>query len=204
MSEAAAVEKISWSVKRSRELFSIPVIDGQNVDDESQKLHIQVKFRSRYDKIPEIQPSQLQTNSKKTKVEEEHDISETKVDIVMTGHPYPSTEGVDVNNELDMSKMVEDVVENMKETNLQATNQNMQKASAALVEYKKETKFANEFGSTAIIRRRHAVEVPKPQWHAPWKLKRVIAGHLGWVRAIAVDPTNEWFVTGAADRSIKV
>jgi pleiotropic regulator 1 len=35
-------------------------------------------------------------------------------------------------------------------------------------------------------------------------LKTVISGHLGWVRAIAVDPSNEWFVTGAADRSIKV
>lgn len=44
----------------------------------------------------------------------------------------------------------------------------------------------------------------KPQWHAPWKLHRVISGHLGWVRAITVDPANEWFVTGSADRTIKV
>lgn len=54
------------------------------------------------------------------------------------------------------------------------------------------------------ITRRRAAEVPKPKWHAPWKLKRVISGHLGWVRAIAIDPTNDWFVTGAADRTIKV
>ena len=33
---------------------------------------------------------------------------------------------------------------------------------------------------------------------------RVISGHLGWVRAIAVDPTNEWFATGSADRTIKI
>ena len=32
----------------------------------------------------------------------------------------------------------------------------------------------------------------------------VISGHLGWVRAIAFDPSNEWFCTGAADRTIKV
>lgn len=46
-------------------------------------------------------------------------------------------------------------------------------------------------------------DLPKPEWHAPWKLMRVISGHLGWVRAIAVDPTNDWFVTGSADRTIK-
>ena len=44
----------------------------------------------------------------------------------------------------------------------------------------------------------------KPKWHAPWKLYRVIAGHLGWVRCCAVEPGNEWFATGSADRVIKV
>ena len=33
---------------------------------------------------------------------------------------------------------------------------------------------------------------------------KVISGHLGWVRCIAVEPGNEWFVTGAGDRVIKV
>ena len=32
----------------------------------------------------------------------------------------------------------------------------------------------------------------------------MISGHLGWVRCIAVEPGNEWFVTGAADRVIKI
>ena len=60
-------------------------------------------------------------------------------------------------------------------------------------------------GRTLGIRRNQVgLDVPKPEWHAPWKLMRVVSGHLGWVRAIAVDPTNEWFVTGSADRTIKV
>lgn len=46
--------------------------------------------------------------------------------------------------------------------------------------------------------------IPKPKWHAPWKLMRVISGHLGWVRCVAVEPGNEWFATGAADRVIKI
>ncbi len=33
---------------------------------------------------------------------------------------------------------------------------------------------------------------------------RVISGHLGWVRCIALDPSNEWFATGSGDRTIKV
>lgn len=49
-----------------------------------------------------------------------------------------------------------------------------------------------------------APSIPKPTWHAPWKLSRVISGHLGWVRCIAVEPGNEWFATGAGDRVIKI
>ncbi|XP_026677688.1 pleiotropic regulator 1 [Diaphorina citri] len=49
-----------------------------------------------------------------------------------------------------------------------------------------------------------ALPMPKPQWHAPWKLYRVISGHLGWVRCVAVEPGNEWFATGSADKIIKV
>jgi len=57
--------------------------------------------------------------------------------------------------------------------------------------------------STALaLRNPYALE--KPEWHPPWKLMRVISGHLGWVRAIAVDHSNEWFVTGSADRTIKI
>ncbi|KAI3654925.1 hypothetical protein MP228_000305 [Amoeboaphelidium protococcarum] len=47
-------------------------------------------------------------------------------------------------------------------------------------------------------------DVPRPEWHAPWKLARVIGGHVGWVRCVAVDHTNEWFATGSADRMIKI
>lgn len=35
-------------------------------------------------------------------------------------------------------------------------------------------------------------------------VEQVISGHLGWVRCIAVEPGNQWFVTGSADRTIKV
>ncbi|KAF8907071.1 WD40-repeat-containing domain protein [Gymnopilus junonius] len=44
----------------------------------------------------------------------------------------------------------------------------------------------------------------KPEYHPPWKLMRVISGHLGWVRSVAVEPGNQWFATGAGDRVIKI
>jgi pleiotropic regulator 1 len=44
----------------------------------------------------------------------------------------------------------------------------------------------------------------QPTPHAQWKLTRVISGHLGWVRSVAVEPGNQWFATGAGDRVIKI
>ena len=57
--------------------------------------------------------------------------------------------------------------------------------------------------STSLIRR-DAIREEKPEWAPPWRLYRVLSGHLGWVRAIAVEPDNAWFATGAGDRTIKI
>lgn len=55
------------------------------------------------------------------------------------------------------------------------------------------------------LKRRQLDKTAKPEtFHPRWKLSRVIAGHLGWVRSIAVEPGNQWFATGAGDRMIKV
>ena len=58
--------------------------------------------------------------------------------------------------------------------------------------------------SNSLIMRKQPPKVQTPQWHAPWELSAVISGHLGWVRAIALDASNEWFATGSADRTIKI
>jgi len=51
---------------------------------------------------------------------------------------------------------------------------------------------------------RNRPSIPKPVWHPPWKLMRVISGHEGWVRTVAVDATNQWFASGGNDRLIKI
>ncbi|MES1915962.1 MAG: Pleiotropic regulator 1, partial [Cercozoa sp. M6MM] len=48
-----------------------------------------------------------------------------------------------------------------------------------------------------------ARDAEKPRWHAPWRIRSVLAGHQGWVRCVDVDVSNEWFATGAADRTVK-
>ncbi|KAJ9651646.1 pre-mRNA-splicing factor prp46 [Neophaeococcomyces mojaviensis] len=59
-------------------------------------------------------------------------------------------------------------------------------------------------GTPTSLVRRPNMQQPKPEWHAPWKLMRVISGHLGWVRTLAIDPDNQYFVSGAGDRTIKI
>jgi len=57
--------------------------------------------------------------------------------------------------------------------------------------------------ATSLVRR-DTVRQLRPEWHAPWKLMRVISGSLGWVRSLAVEPGNQWFASGAGDRTIKL
>lgn len=59
--------------------------------------------------------------------------------------------------------------------------------------------------TTSLMRMSEAMSAqPRPEWHKPWKLHKVISGHLGWVRSVAVEPNNKWFVSGSGDRTIKV
>jgi hypothetical protein len=55
-----------------------------------------------------------------------------------------------------------------------------------------------------LIASKRELDDVRPEWHAPWKLMRVISAHSGWVRALAVDHSNEWFATGSVDRTIKI
>ncbi|EIW71516.1 hypothetical protein TREMEDRAFT_27014 [Tremella mesenterica DSM 1558] len=79
----------------------------------------------------------------------------------------------------------------------------------SLVKYRHQQGFSAEGGqaasrlSQALMRKKEAREI-KPEYHAQWKLSRVISGHMGWVRALTVDPGNQWFATGAGDRVIKI
>ncbi|AGO11385.1 AaceriACR137Wp [[Ashbya] aceris (nom. inval.)] len=64
--------------------------------------------------------------------------------------------------------------------------------------------YQGEAEMSALARYEEVVS-QQPQWHAPWKLTRVINGHTGWVRCVSVDPVdNAWFATGSNDSTIRV
>lgn len=78
-------------------------------------------------------------------------------------------------------------------------------SSALAIRHKPNTNTpdASTSSSTSLINPDFYVQ-EKPEWHAPWKLMRVISGHLGWVRSVCVEPDNQWFATGSSDRTIKI
>ena len=59
----------------------------------------------------------------------------------------------------------------------------------------------NRNATSSSLVRKDTVRQTKPEWHQPWKVSRVMAGHMGWVRSLAVDPDNRFFASGAADRT---
>ncbi|XP_020298486.1 pleiotropic regulator 1-like [Pseudomyrmex gracilis] len=78
-------------------------------------------------------------------------------------------------------------------------------SGAVVVSHIQNTKKVDNITNSALtIPQKKIPSMAKPKWHAPWKLYRVISGHLGWVRCCAVEPGNEWFATGSADRVIKI
>ncbi|KJH46025.1 WD domain, G-beta repeat protein [Dictyocaulus viviparus] len=66
------------------------------------------------------------------------------------------------------------------------------------------TNARTEENTTRALLPLRAPMMVKPKWHAPWKLYRVISGHTGWVRAVDVEPLNQWFASGGGDRIIKI
>jgi pleiotropic regulator 1 len=78
------------------------------------------------------------------------------------------------------------------------------RSSTALVLAQKQNGDGLPQAQTKSLIQRPNMAQPRPDWHAPWKLMRVISGHIGWVRALAVEPNNQWFASGAGDRTIKI
>lgn len=51
---------------------------------------------------------------------------------------------------------------------------------------------------------RGAENRPAPKPHRQWYNYCTLTGHNAWVRAVAVDPSNDFFITGSTDRMLKI
>lgn len=74
----------------------------------------------------------------------------------------------------------------------------------ALVPKEVQSTFSSRSGLSSALALHKQTRTIKPQFHPQWKLVRVISGHLGWVRSLAVEPGNKWFASGAGDRVVKI
>ncbi|KAI0599301.1 WD40-repeat-containing domain protein [Biscogniauxia sp. FL1348] len=100
------------------------------------------------------------------------------------------------------------LIEGIAESSSTATSNTPQPGSTALVQIRKppptSQRPTDPTSQALSVARAQATHQMKPDWHPPWKLMRVISGHLGWVRSLAVEPHNQWFASGAGDRTIKI
>lgn len=78
------------------------------------------------------------------------------------------------------------------------------KPSSAIALPGQKVKDSENNNENRILLKKSVIDVPKPKWHAPWKLSSVLSSHLGWVRSVTFDHTNDMFATGGADRVIKI
>ncbi|KAF2232730.1 WD40 repeat-like protein [Viridothelium virens] len=208
----AARELVRTSTKRTRELFAadlgLPATLETSPDhtystapsipppqDTIDKVSLSCRFRNEYDSVRELPPALAQKQADAAKM------AAARRKKARTGQEQGEPSDAKV------TRMIEGI-EIKKE---EATNGTSATSTALTVRARGEKLPPNANGPTpqrdgpsSSLVRRDVVRQVKPQWHAPWKLMRVISGHLGWVRALTVEPGNQWFASGAGDRTIKI
>jgi pleiotropic regulator 1 len=179
---------IQENAKRSRALFA----EGQPLDSDAteaaDRLGIASRMRSEYDHVRELPPALAAKiaaaagSRKKQKTAPE------------------SSDAADART----TKLIEGVASKSEASNtLTALTVRGRQASDSLPPNANGPTTQKNLPSSSLVRKQTVIQI-KPEWHAPWKLMRVISGHLGWVRSLAVEPENKWFASGAGDRTIKI
>ena len=209
---ATAQDFVRKSAKRTRELFAADFASPSTLEsspdqiyptapsisppqDLSDKISLSCRIRSEYENVRELPPALAQKQADAAKMAAaRRKKARTKQEQDQSG-----------NNKLsDMIDGIEARAENVGNGASQTSN-------ALTVRAKGDKLPPNANGPTpqrnlpsSSLVRRDNIRQTRPEWHAPWKLMRVISGHLGWVRALTVEPGNQWFASGAGDRTIKI
>ncbi|EPS42845.1 hypothetical protein H072_3175 [Dactylellina haptotyla CBS 200.50] len=193
---ALADSHIRESAKRTRQIFNSDFgLPFSLTDDASHKVLVTSKIRTEYDDVRELPPAlaakqaaaaSARKGAKKQKLQATVTEDDGKAAVATT-------------------KLIEGIPTKVSDTpggNSQALTLRRPGVGVGASSGSSTAK-KNLPSETGMIRRDAAQQI-KPVWHAPWKLMRVISGHLGWVRSIEVEPGNQWFCTGAGDRTIKI
>ncbi|ORE04733.1 WD40 repeat-like protein [Rhizopus microsporus var. microsporus] len=183
---------LSNSAKKTRIMFSTAYSQAAMDEQESQRIKLTSKINDEYQglgKLPDVLIKQ-QKEAAKARMK----AKTTTVEEAPAETEESTAEGSSV-----VSKLIESIEEKPK---LDGKNEGVV-AIRHKDQYTPDIFGDSIAGGGSLVRRARA-RIIRPVWHAPWKLMRVISGHLGWVRAVAVEPGNKWFATGAGDRTIKI
>ncbi|TYH04178.1 hypothetical protein ES288_A09G278600v1 [Gossypium darwinii] len=191
--EPQSLKKLSLkSLKRALDLFSPSHGQFAAPDSESKKIRLSHKINVEYSGI-KTAPGQPLKQVNSCVADDKCRVSAPSNALALTG-PADSCDSQKegTQNALLVGPSLQPKTQNIVGTSGKGTA--MVSASAP---------FSERLTTSAIIERIPS-KWPRPVWHRPWKNYRVISGHLGWVRSVAFDPSNNWFCTGSADRTIKI
>lgn len=213
------------SLKRTHDMFVSDHAKPVSLDEQSYKMKMTVKMRAEYKPVlhmPVLKEGRDRgpLHASDPYGQPGYPLPDAGPDYLVTGtHPYPSAPGVALTADTQIQKMPSEAGVHSMALALPPSQarQEASRTAASVADIHRHAGGAErsqppqhalslmEGGTkTSTLVPRKAPTMPKPQWHPPWKLYRVISGHLGWVRSIAVEPGNQWFVTGSADRTIKI
>ncbi|KAI0893963.1 WD40 repeat-like protein [Annulohypoxylon nitens] len=164
-------------------------------EPQREKDALSIRFHSEYQHVKDLPPSLAQKQA-------------SAMNARKKGKKPISNQPPATSDDQKTQKLIEGIAESSSKSNKPQPNSN------ALVHLRKppptSSKSSNPTNTTSSepeslnVARAQVTHQLKPEWHPPWKLMRVISGHLGWVRSLAVEPHNQWFASGAGDRTIKV
>ncbi|SAM08183.1 hypothetical protein [Absidia glauca] len=185
---------VTRSAKKTRILFSTAYSQAAMDEQASQRMKLTSKIHDEYDQVRTL-PDAL--------VKQQKQAAATRAKQLKAGKKTTATtiEEHGVDEDTDMTTPVQQLIDTLPPKSTLDVNQ-------GVVALRTKDHISDIFGDASegggsLVRRARAKTI-RPVWHAPWKLMRVISGHLGWVRAVAVEPGNKWFATGAGDRTIKI
>lgn len=192
------------SLKRTHDMFLSDFSHPIEFDEKSMELKKNIKVIDEYGPVMDM-PKDLTLMRKQTELNEKDDMASED-----TNNQINKNDDLVQQSDVEKERYADDndleQLENEKNSLRKFSNDSIfnQKTSHSIPSASKAVSLFNSQQYAVTSHKKSLITMPKPQWHAPWKLYRVISGHLGWVRCIDVDPSNEWFATGAGDRIIKI
>lgn len=180
---------IQANAKLTRDLFNGARQDDSACTEPAEKLGVAARIRAEFDHVRELPPALA---------------AKQAAAMGSRGKKRKSTTETDDAAPSRAMKLIEGVVANDEDKGRTSTALALRRAvPSTLPPNANGPTPQKDLPSSSMVRRQNVIQL-KPEWHAPWKLMRVISGHLGWVRSLAVEPENKWFVSGAGDRTIKI